>query len=204
MVSSSRPYLTLTLSAAVLALTFWPGGELLQWDRSAILARGEVWRVFSGHMAHWTPGHLLWDLLAFAALGAAVERIGRGLLACTLILSSLAVSLPLLFDPELAFYRGLSGVDSALFALLLVLHGFYRRQTSSRAWGLPLVLLALFLGKSAYEFATGETLFVAPSGTFTPSPEAHLLGAATGALAGFCRLRIPIVASYRGGRYADS
>lgn len=161
-----------------LALAGFASGGRLELDRAAV-ARGEVWRLVTGHWAHWTAGHLFWDSLAFFALAAACEvRISRRRLLTTVLGSALAVSAGVwLALPEIERYRGLSGIDSALFVLLAV---SLLRETRNPWGGLA---LAAFLGKSAWEVWTGSTLFIA-AGAFVPVPLAHLVGGAWGVIAG--------------------
>ena len=143
-------------------------GELLQYDRAAIL-HGEVWRLLTGHFVHWTPAHLAWDLLAFLILGAICLR-RRWLFASVVIATALTVSTFLLvFCPEVAMYRGLSSIDSALWMWAVFIIG-------ERRVALALTLLSLFIGKVMIESA-GGALFV---DGITVLPVVHLLGAAIG------------------------
>ena len=177
----------LTLALATLALVLPAFGEgvqgLLQYERGA-LAGGELWRLFTQHWTHWSAEHLVWDVLVFLALGAVCELRDRRRLLLTLAVSALAISLALtILAPGLVTCRGLSGLDSALFALLaadwlgwadLVRgragDGGWRRLTGGLALG-------LFLAKCGYEQATGETLFVPVDASgMVPVPLAHLVG----------------------------
>lgn len=159
------PLTSLLLFLPVLAPAAW-----LELDREAV-ARGEVWRLITGHWTHWTPDHLLWDSLAFLVLAVLCEtRISRARLVAAVLGSALAVSAGVWFAlPEIGRYRGLSGIDSALFVLLAA-------SLRSPLGGLA---LAAFLGKSAWEVWTGATLFTA-AGSFVPVPLAHLIGGACG------------------------
>ncbi len=185
-----KPLLSLlvTLSAIVVSispqLTSW-----LQYDRTAILD-GEIWRAFTGHITHWSQSHLFWDVLVFAVLAGIAESFNRWRFFLCLAVSSLVITLlNLALLPEMIYYRGLSGIDSALFMLLLSM--FYRRNRSinNRQKMLYVFPAALFIGKSTYELATGQTLFVQSSGLFISVPLAHLAGALVGGLAGFLSLK---------------
>ncbi|MBI4602786.1 MAG: rhombosortase [Planctomycetes bacterium] len=178
-----RGGLTLTLLAIATAALVSPRlAEGLQLDRGAV-ASGEAWRLLTGHLTHWSPEHFLWDAGAFAVLGLLCERRGRRRYAACLGLSAAAIGLGfLLACPELPAYRGLSGVDSALFALAAAdLLGDARREGRrilAAAAAACLVALAL---KLAGELATGATPFVdAEASGFVPVPLAHALGAASG------------------------
>jgi rhomboid family GlyGly-CTERM serine protease len=160
---------------------FLPGAaRWLELDRSAV-ARGEVWRLVTGHWTHWTLDHLLWDVLTFLLLAILCETwISRRALLATVAGSALLISAGVWVAlPGLSCYRGLSGIDSALFVLLAV--ALLRRESGARA-GLAGVAVLLFLAKAAWEVSTGSTLF-ADSAGFVPVPLAHLLGGAWGLVA---------------------
>ena len=62
----------------------------------------------------------------------------------------------LVFLPDIESYHGLSGLDSALFTLLVI-------SNLDRRLSLGVGFLAAFLLKTAYEMATGATVFVSSS-----------------------------------------
>lgn len=157
-------------------LTCW-----LEFDRQAILG-GELWRLFTGHLTHWTFGHLCWDLLAcLLAVGFLLVHRPKALLPLALW-SMLAVSLGvLLADPEIAIYRGLSGVDTALFAYVAAALGLTAARRGERraaVWGVG--LLCLIAVKILHEMGSGTCLFV-DAATFIPLASAHLGGLLAGA-----------------------
>jgi rhomboid family GlyGly-CTERM serine protease len=178
--------LAILLSALAAMVSLLPdAGAGLAYDRQAIAA-GQLWRLLTGHFVHWSPGHLTWDMVTFLVLGAACEvRSRRRFLAC-LAGSGLAIPIALwLWLPELQLYAGLSGIDSALFALLgteLVREQW--RRDSPAALGIALVLCLAFAFKIGFEMTSGGTVFVgdlAPG--IAPVPRAHLVGAGIGMLA---------------------
>jgi rhomboid family GlyGly-CTERM serine protease len=168
------------LAGAVFVL---PGAtELLAWDRAAIGA-GEWWRVISGHWVHWSGGHLAWDVGAFVLLGLWCEQRGRGRFVTCVTAAALAIPIGLWWlCPELSRYGGLSGIDSALFVLLVCeLFAEALRERSGFSLAVSGVLLLGFAGKIAFEVASGEALFAADLGAgVVPVPWAHLVGAAVG------------------------
>jgi rhomboid family GlyGly-CTERM serine protease len=182
-----RVYTTTAVVAFAAAAVFArPGAAALAELTPAALTGGEVWRLLTGHLAHCSASHLLWDLGTFVALGAWLERrLGSRGLALALLVQALVISLGMLaaLPAGLAAYRGLSGIDSGLFVLAALL---LRRELTGLARLLPPAMLALFLGKAGWEFATGTTLFASSAG-MVPVPLAHLLGAAA-ALAWLWRL----------------
>jgi len=135
---------------------------------------------------HWNGEHKFWDTLMFVCLAALCERRDRTITAALIVVSGVAISAGFLwFQPELAVYRGLSGIDSALFAMMLVLVAFDHTREGNRWMTWSVVLLgAGFVLKTCYEYVTGATLLVdSTEAGFTPLPLSHLIGAACGLLA---------------------
>jgi len=170
------------LSAAVFLV---PGlNALLEYDRGA-LPGWELWRLLSCHFTHFTADVLLWDILAFVVLGAICEQRSRGRFLACVIASALLIPAALyVFAPSLTVYRGLSGIDSALFGLLAVI--LLRESIRSREPGriaLVVLFVVLFLAKTCCEAAFGSTVFVSNGGqSVVPVPLAHAVGAAVGVL----------------------
>jgi rhomboid family GlyGly-CTERM serine protease len=166
--------LILTLLAAAAALV---DGSALELQRG-----GAAWRAFTCHLTHWTYEQLAWDGLVFLGLGLASARKDSAAVHATLLASAIAVPCAvLLFAPEVIAYRGLSGIDSALFALVLVMH----------ARNNPAVVLcaAGFALKIAFEMTTGATVFVSGLGPgVQPVPVAHVAGATVGLLIGLATM----------------
>jgi rhomboid family GlyGly-CTERM serine protease len=201
-------WLTGTLALAAIVASLIPGiAELLQFDRGAI-AQGEFWRAITGNFVHWSVDHLLWDVLMFVILGAMIEFRSRRVFAAITALSAAAVSATVWMATPLATYRGLSGIDSALFVLLAAWFWLEARQgRGTLPEIIPVVLLLGFLGKIGYEIVTGQTYFVdSTAGGFIPLPQVHLAGAAAGlAVLGFAhgvRDQIVSIASRRESKSA--
>jgi rhomboid family GlyGly-CTERM serine protease len=154
---------------------------LLEYNRAAI-AGGQWWRVFTCHFVHWSADNLLWDALAFVVLLAiCIHQDVRRTIA-TIALSSVAIPISLLLLlPQMQTYRGLSGIDSALFGLAWMMF-----VQHSRRYRMPLVLLGIaFLAKLLIETTTGRSIFVdSTAAQFVPVPLAHLVGFVVGALLG--------------------
>lgn len=179
------PWVTAVVGAAVLLAFVLPGvSEVLQYDRSA-LAGGEWWRSLTGHLTHWNGDHIFWDLSVFVILGALCERTSRCVFGVAVAASALLIPLAVwVFLPGMELYRGLSGIDSALYLTAGVC--LLRERGSVR--GVPglfvmAVVLTAFCLKIGYEILTGQTVFVADQTGFVPVPVAHLAGAAAGAAA---------------------
>jgi rhomboid family GlyGly-CTERM serine protease len=183
------PWAAILLTLAAFAIHWSPAiQEALEHERGAVAA-GEVHRILTCHWTHWSLDHLLWDALAFLALGALAESLSRARFLACLAVSALAIPLAVLaLEPGIHVYRGLSGIDSALFAFA----GFtiLRDRLASGDRCLAAGIVAAFLGlgaKIAYEVLTGSTFFVdSASSSMVPVPAAHVVGAVVGAAcAGF-------------------
>lgn len=184
--SPAPPWLVMLLAAVAGGVALLPdGGAGLAYQRD-LIAAGELWRLVTGHFVHWSHSHLVWDLCTFLALGAACElRSRKRLLACLLISAVAIPGVVWLLLPELELYGGLSGIDSALFALLggQLAHEQWKRG-SSAALAMALVFSLAFVLKTGFEMTNGGTVFV---GDLAPGivsvPLAHLAGAVVGVLA---------------------
>jgi rhomboid family GlyGly-CTERM serine protease len=154
--------------------------EALAFDRDAIL-RGELWRLVTSAFVHWSGEQLFWNLLVFVTVGTVIERRCRPLLVATLAAAALLGSVGfLLLAPDLRFYRGLSGIDSALVVLLAV--SILREERERLPRILASAVLVSFGAKVLLESLLGSPLFASPEG-FEVLPLSHLLGAAVGGAA---------------------
>jgi len=154
----------------------------LQLDFDSVMS-GQWWRLLSGHLTHYDGQHLFWDLLMFVVLGAICERQNKKLFGVFLVIMAIVVSLTVMFSSNgISEYRGLSGIDTGLFAWLTItqlrtcLNG--RDRYFAAFWATSGLLL---IGKLGFEMLTGDILFVQADG-FKPIVESHLAGAAVGAL----------------------
>ncbi len=176
------PWATLFLAAAALLAHLQPTTTLAwQWQRDLLAT--QPWRLLTGHLTHWGAEHLFWDLLILLVAGAALERISRRRWLFTMVLAAPLISVGLwLWQPQLAVYRGLSGIDSALVAAWCaswVVEG--RRRGSVQQVALGLIGLAGLFAKLLFETASGDALFVATAAAgFVAVPFAHVLGGLCG------------------------
>jgi len=134
---------------------------------------GAPWRIATCHFTHFSHEQLAWDALVFLLLGILCARENRGAFRATLLASVVIVPLAVLAFSNVATYRGLSGIDSALFGLLLVTHS--RKNAIVALCGIA------FVAKTIFEMHTGATVFV-HSGAFVAVPVAHVAGALTGSI----------------------
>lgn len=177
------PWLTLSVAAIALVIHLVPPlAAAFEYQREG-LARGELHRLVWGHLTHWSAKHLAYDLAAFLVLGILVESRSRARWAIAVVGTALASSVLLwLLRPEITMYRGLSAIDSALFAAFATeLVGSALRQRSGPLTSrlAALALPALLVAKMLYEAVTG-TAFFAEVGGVTVLPELHLVGALVG------------------------
>ena len=138
----------------------------------------------------------------FVGLGVACELRSRWRLVACVVASALAIALGVLWwMPQMLTYRGLSGIDSALFGLLAML--ILRESLKCGSWPwITAVCVALFgfIVKSTYEVVTGATFFVDNSASgFVAVPLAHLFGAAVGIVVGLIPDPSPLYSGERLG-----
>jgi rhomboid family GlyGly-CTERM serine protease len=123
-----------------------PAQGALELDRAAA-ADGQAWRLVTGQVTHFGWSQLAADVGAFIALCWLARRqpwLGR-----TVLVSLLAVGLGVqLGAGHIQMYRGLSGVNYALMAWLLM-----HRIAESLGWGRAAfaIVLAAMVGKSVLE-----------------------------------------------------
>lgn len=174
-------------TAAILLFVFPEFGDLLEYDTSSLPLQQPI-QWLGCHLLHWSSSHLFWDLGMFALLGAICERIDFKRYGGLLLLAAFAIPVSVAFsNPELSTYRGLSGLDTALFAMATVHLGLERLKDKDTA-GL-LIYVALFLAmtfKIGNELTSGTTRFV-EGNEFTPVPIAHAVGAVLGCLIALVR-----------------
>jgi rhomboid family GlyGly-CTERM serine protease len=184
------PWLTFTLAMMTL-LASMPGlGPALQSDRIPVATH--FYRIFTCHWTHYSLGHLVWSLGTFIVLGCISEMQSRRKFVVCLVMSAALIPICLHYlDPQLTAYRGLSGIDSALFFLAAVPLIIQQWRAARPTRMLFLVLPFLFLAKLLYEQFTGRAYFVNTAGTFAPVPLAHLIGASVGAICTFLPARRP-------------
>jgi rhomboid family GlyGly-CTERM serine protease len=171
----------LLLSVPALAFALAPEvADSFDYDRTAIAA-GESWRVITCHWTHWSLDHLAWDLAAFSVLVLIGWRISAKRLLLALALSAMLIPLAVWVAlPGMSSYRGLSGIDSALFTLVAVTVLNEEITAGRRGMAIAIALVVTgFVGKIVFELMTGAALF-ADSARFVPVPLAHVVGGACG------------------------
>lgn len=192
------PLLTLALATSAILIHCVPAAiDALTYDRTAI-AGGQVWRLWSGHLTHWSWNQLVWDLIPFAVLGGYCEWRSRARWFWLMVTAPFAVSLAVwLLAPGIPVYRGLSAIDSAFYALALgcLLNRRSGQTIGSDKW-IAILAGAGFLAKILYELLTGGSVFVVSGGLFVALPLTHLIGFLTGLLVSAAARMVPFRAPY--------
>lgn len=175
------PGASLLLTFAAVAVYVWPGAaETLQWERG--LSFSTKWSWMTSHWVHWSVEHVFWSGGTFLVLASTIERQSRAKLFACLAASAATIALALeIASSPINVYGGLSGVDSALFAVLLldfVADGFQRASRRDVALGAAIGLG--FAAKVGYEWTTGAALFVDGTDGMVAVPLAHAAGFISG------------------------
>ncbi len=181
------PIVSLALVAAAVAIMpFDTLSSWLQYDRAAVNS-GQLWRLLTCQFTHWSWDHLFWDAAALLFLGWVLEREDRRSLLVCLGLSAVLIPAVVHFGlPDLATYRGLSGIDSAVFVLLAVtlLRKCYADGDRLWTWACVAMLVG-FSAKIGFELVSGGTLFVdSEASRMLPVPLVHVVGGVLGACCG--------------------
>lgn len=169
---------SLPLGLALCAVVIMAGGdsaaEWLRYDRVA-LAHGEYWRLLTAHLTHLGWSHLLLNLAGLFLLHALVgDVLSRREWLWLMLFSALSISAGLwLFEPQLRWYVGLSGVLHGVLlggALLLTLAG--NRE--------GVYLLVITLAKLLWEQVVGPMPGSEATAGGKVIVNAHLYGAIAG------------------------
>jgi rhomboid family GlyGly-CTERM serine protease len=144
--------------------------ELGRYERDAIEG-GEYWRLVTGHLVHLGFGHLWPNLAALAIIGLLFEGVFRNADWLRIGAASVAaIDLGLyLFDPDVSWYVGLSGV----------LHGYVAAGALAliaRRERVGVVLAVGLTAKLVFEQVVGPVPFTAASVGGPVVVAAHLYG----------------------------
>lgn len=166
----------LILALVLLSLLGESGRLALRYEREAVL-QGEYWRLLTGHLVHGSWQHLLMNGLGLGLVAALFDR-HYSLQAWLLIALFSVVAIDLgfvLYEPQLLWYVGLSGVLHGALAAGAV--AWWRHESKL----LALLLSVIFVGKLAWEQWHGALPL---SGDLPVVVDAHLYGAIGGVIAG--------------------
>lgn len=175
MATRQVPILTIGLVLFAVGLYFLLPEKTSWYFSAGAIAKGETWRIISGHLMHADAQHLFWNCLGLAVLGTLIEWHSRTALWVSLGVGAVAVS-ALLMSPlsELEYYCGLSGVLNTL-----LLTALWLEWSRTRSW----VIIAIACGsilKVAIEVASGESVVTHIS--WPPYAWSHVAGLAGGVL----------------------
>jgi rhomboid family GlyGly-CTERM serine protease len=174
------------LAMTCLAVGFTSLAPQLAYDRQGIVA-GEVWRLWTGHLTHFSAQQLWVNVSVLLVVGWLVEREwGARFTAGILLLGMPAISIGLFFlSPHLLQYRGASAV-----VMLLALAAASAMWQSRPAARLGLLLIGLALATKTLFDVTGTLpdLSSLPPG-IRVAWQAHVAGALIGWLASRHHLR---------------
>ena len=155
-------------------VTFFVGllSDVFVYDRQGIL-NGEIWRIATAALVHFSASHMAWNLVALVAVGGAVEMFGFKGLWALFGFTSIATGLFYVTClPELAHYGGLSGfaTGTVVFFCLCSLE----RSKSNGIW---YSILMLTLVKILFEIYSSTAAFMStPGTTVSILPSAHIFG----------------------------
>ncbi len=129
------PFVTLFLTVAALVVhLFHPIRPHLLYTRADLL-NGEFWRLGACRWVHLNTDHFLWSALTFLLLGSICEIIHRKRFSATIGLSAIFIPAVIWVGmPHLPVYGGLSGLDCALYSLLIVLIMRLENPSKNRFW----------------------------------------------------------------------
>ncbi|MYN46399.1 rhombosortase [Pseudoduganella sp. FT93W] len=175
------PSASALLALVALVLVYAPPQliDLLAYDRQAILS-GQWWRLWSGHLVHYSAWHALVDVAMLLLCGCVLEPlIGTRRLCLSLSCSAPLMAIALMSGvPALAHYRGLSGLVVMMATMTLI--ALWRGAQLPRHWLVLLTaLLLLKTGCEALGISTGSNSL--PPG-IRVMWQAHVLGVALGLL----------------------
>jgi rhomboid family GlyGly-CTERM serine protease len=83
---------------------------MLVYERDAILD-GEFWRVFSGHLVHFSGLHFSFNIIALGVTGWIIEKRGYPGFGLLVLMMSFVIGVSMMaLKPNMQFYGGLSGI----------------------------------------------------------------------------------------------
>lgn len=179
-----RPTLTTAMTvlvALILVAEFFLLGDAFEYRRALLLS--QPWRLLTGHFAHLSLLHAMVNSVALLLLAQLFSNWLKAweqwaVLAVAPVVISLVFWIAM---PQLAWYRGLSGVLHALYFAGVVV---WLRTTAGRNRWLPGAALAGGVIKVIFEQPWNASFPWAEWLGAAVVPQAHLIGAFTGTAAG--------------------
>ena len=178
---TNRPWGTAAIALAALVVFAASGGGALTGERAA-LAQGQLWRLWTAHVVHFSASHALWSGLVWLVAGAWMESEDRRGWTWTVLAGApLVTAVALAGDAEMARYGGLSGLACA--PLVWAGCRMWRSGDPARRAAAAAVFSLLAL-KVVAEMTGGGVAFSRFGegvGEVRPAPWAHAGGALLGA-----------------------
>lgn len=145
------PWTCLGVAAAALLIQLNPAWrDILLYDRAA-LARGEFWRIWTGHLVHFGWPHFVADTGLLLILGWLLAERHARFARIALVLMPVLIGVVLYWlDPTMLRYGGLSAIDLGLL-VYLALQGWQRHWAD---WFWPAVLV-IYVGEIIFEIIQG-------------------------------------------------
>lgn len=191
----NAPWWTIGLVTAAVAVLMIPGAaELLVYERSAI-ARGELWRLFTAHLTHYSASHLINNMLVLVFAAWLVEERYRADLLRVLALSAVAIGFAVfVFRPEITRYAGVSGISLALLT-----YAALRGLTENRRWRIvcSVVLVMICLKLTAESLFGWQPIDWKQQAGFVTITLSHAIGVGIGLLIWLTHIFKPV----RGSRF---
>lgn len=172
------PWRTLGLISAALSAQCLPGAvDLMVYDRAAV-AGGELWRLVTGNLVHFSAAHLLNNLAVLAPAVWLVESRYRRDATLLFLVAATIIGLALLIgEPRILQFGGASGIS-----LAFLVYGGLRGLHEDHRWRFfCMALLAILGAKFAAESAGWQIYDWQANGDFVPVMLSHVAGAAAGA-----------------------
>lgn len=170
---------------------------LLAWRRDAIVS-GELWRLVTGHLVHYSSWHTLLNVIGAALVFALYgRRFARYEWLALLIVAIATIDVGLQYGTDVEWYVGASGVLHAAMAAGIT-DDVLRRERF--AWAIAVVGVA----KLVYEQWAGSIPWL---GVLAPAPDlgrempvifaAHLWGVSAGVMWALARILLQRVRASR-------
>ena len=164
------------VAVALLTHRFDGAADLFVYDREGIAA-GELWRLLTGHLVHFSTAHLVNNLVVLVpALWLVETRYVKDAGLLLLVAASTVGIAVFAGAPELQTFGGASGISLA-FLTYACLRGIHENRRWRMVCG---VLLSIVCAKLAAEIFWGWGLLNWEANGFVPVALSHFVGTATG------------------------
>lgn len=182
------PLTIASVTAISIALAAAPESarEFFEFDRGAVVD-GELWRLWTAHLVHYSPRHALVDIIAMTLAGTLieVERGSRYVLMLLVVAAAVVSVVVALAIPGMWHFRG----ASALVTLLAVHAGASCWYSMPGSRPVLVVLGAALVAKIILEASGNPPDAADISHTVFIAWQPHAIGAALGLFAGIERHR---------------